>query len=65
MGMRVVLANGMDRGIGFSEADALSVPKTFWGQNLLGKALVEVRERIRREAEDAAGAKSASSFPVG
>jgi ribA/ribD-fused uncharacterized protein len=34
-------------GIGLSIADAIKTPKSQWpGQNLLGKALVEVRKKL-------------------
>lgn len=32
-------------GVGFKDADAVA-NREFWGQNLLGKALMRVRERI-------------------
>ncbi|KAF9631845.1 DUF1768-domain-containing protein [Lasiodiplodia theobromae] len=47
----LVEASRFDRvwGIGYSAANALYVEKEEWGQNLLGKALMRVRERIREE----------------
>ncbi|KAI9662020.1 MAG: hypothetical protein M1831_002935 [Alyxoria varia] len=44
-------ASRFDRvwGIGFSEDDAESQPRSKWGENLLGQALMKVRERIRLE----------------
>ncbi|KAL1640066.1 hypothetical protein SLS58_007333 [Diplodia intermedia] len=50
-------ASKFDRvwGIGFAAADAAHTPREEWGENLLGKALVRVRERIRREMEEASG----------
>ena len=39
-------------GIGFDAAAAVRTPKEKWGQNLLGKALMNVRERIRKEMEE-------------
>ncbi|KAM7214445.1 hypothetical protein V8F06_010202 [Rhypophila decipiens] len=36
-------------GIGFTAANALKVEKEKWGQNLLGKALMEVRKRLVEE----------------
>jgi ribA/ribD-fused uncharacterized protein len=46
----LVEASPEDRiwGIGFTEKDAKENGER-WGQNLLGKALVEVRRRIREE----------------
>lgn len=45
----IVEASPYDRvwGIGYSADKALNVSKDRWGQNLLGKALMEVREAIR------------------
>lgn len=40
-------------GIGHSADRALSVPREKWGQNLLGKALMEVRSRLLQEREHA------------
>lgn len=37
-------------GIGFSAAEALSVPKSQWGTNWLGEVLMEVRELLRKDA---------------
>lgn len=34
-------------GIGYKEDDALTCARKSWGQNLLGKALMEVRRRLR------------------
>lgn len=47
----LVEASRFDRvwGIGYSAANALYVEKEEWGQNLLGKALMRVRERTREE----------------
>lgn len=52
----LVEASRFDRvwGIGFDAQQALAVPKEKWGQNLLGIALMNVRERIRKEVEDRA-----------
>jgi hypothetical protein len=47
-------------GIGFSVEDAPRTPRARWGQNLLGKALVNVRERLRREDAEHAQAKTGS-----
>lgn len=46
----LVEASPMDRiwGVGFTERDA-GVNRHRWGQNLLGKALMEVRRRLRDE----------------
>ncbi|KAF2133378.1 DUF1768-domain-containing protein, partial [Dothidotthia symphoricarpi CBS 119687] len=46
----LVEASPLDRvwGVGFGERDA-GVNRERWGQNLLGRALEEVRERMRRE----------------
>lgn len=46
----LVEASPYDRiwGIGYREEDALA-NESSWGQNLLGKALVEVREILKRE----------------
>lgn len=54
----LVEASPFDRiwGIGFKEADA-ERNRHKWGQNLLGKAVKDVRERLRRE--DAEKEKSA------
>lgn len=48
----IVEASPMDRiwGIGFGAAKAESMRKR-WGLNLLGKALMAVREELRKEAE--------------
>lgn len=43
-------------GAGFDAQQALAVPREKWGQNLLGIALMNVRERIREEAEGRAEA---------
>lgn len=50
----IVEASPMDRiwGVGFGEKNAESRRKD-WGFNLLGKALMAVRERIRKEEEGA------------
>jgi ribA/ribD-fused uncharacterized protein len=44
-------ASRFDRvwGIGFDAQQALVTPREKWGQNLLGTALMNVREKIRRE----------------
>ncbi|KAH0159541.1 DUF1768-domain-containing protein, partial [Aureobasidium melanogenum] len=49
----LVEASRFDRvwGIGFDAQQALAVPREKWGQNLLGIALMNVRERIRKEIE--------------
>jgi ribA/ribD-fused uncharacterized protein len=46
----LVEASAMDRvwGIGFSESNA-EQNRVRWGENLLGKALMNVRERLREE----------------
>jgi ribA/ribD-fused uncharacterized protein len=36
-------------GIGYNKKDALVVPKSKWGENLLGKILTEVREELLKE----------------
>lgn len=38
-------------GIGFDAQQALAVPREKWGQNLLGVALMNLRDRIRQETE--------------
>lgn len=43
----------VNRGIGFNAANAPLHPKSAWCQNLLGKVLVEVRAKIRNEADAA------------
>ena len=50
----LVEASAMDRvwGIGYSESNA-DQNRVRWGENLLGKALVRVRERLREEANRA------------
>jgi ribA/ribD-fused uncharacterized protein len=47
----LVEASPYDRiwGIGFAERDAEG-SRHWWGQNLLGKALMEVRRRLREES---------------
>ncbi|KAH0356622.1 hypothetical protein KCU81_g195, partial [Aureobasidium melanogenum] len=49
----LVEASRFDRvwGIGFDAEQAMAVPREEWGQNLLGVALMNVRERIRKESE--------------
>lgn len=49
----LVEASRFDRiwGIGFDAQQALAVPREKWGQNLLGVALMNVREKVRKEAE--------------
>ncbi|KAK5168091.1 uncharacterized protein LTR77_006659 [Saxophila tyrrhenica] len=46
-------ASHFDRvwGIGFRADVALGVPRSRWGENLLGKALMHVRGELQREAE--------------
>ena len=46
----LVEASPADRiwGIGFTERDA-GANRQWWGQNLLGRALMEVRTRLREE----------------
>jgi ribA/ribD-fused uncharacterized protein len=46
-------ASRFDRvwGIGYDAQQALVTPREKWGQNLLGTALMNVREKIRREEE--------------
>ncbi|KXT02214.1 hypothetical protein AC578_5095 [Pseudocercospora eumusae] len=50
----LVEASPFDRvwGIGFDAQEAPNIPRAQWGENLLGKALMKVRDRLRREAED-------------
>jgi len=50
----LVEASHFDRvwGIGYGVKDAGRTPREKWGQNLLGQAIMAVRERIRREEED-------------
>ncbi|KAF2111634.1 hypothetical protein BDV96DRAFT_498915 [Lophiotrema nucula] len=52
----LVEASPMDRiwGVGFGERNA-GANRYRWGLNLLGKALMEVRERLREEAEKGEG----------
>lgn len=52
----LVEASPWDRvwGVGFREKDA-SANRHQWGQNLLGKALEEVRGRLREEEEEEKG----------
>jgi ribA/ribD-fused uncharacterized protein len=38
-------------GIGLKAEEAMSMPRERWGENLLGKALMRVRDRLRRETE--------------
>lgn len=47
----LVEASKFDRtwGIGFTEAIARTTSKERWGENLLGKALMEVRNRLRKQ----------------
>ncbi|KAI4841762.1 DUF1768-domain-containing protein [Aureobasidium sp. EXF-8845] len=42
-------------GIGFDAQQALEIPREKWGQNLLGTALMNVREKIRKETEKEEG----------
>ncbi|KAH0369893.1 DUF1768-domain-containing protein, partial [Aureobasidium melanogenum] len=55
----LVEASRLDRvwGIGFDAQQALTTPREEWGYNLLGNALMNVRERIRKEAEGGAEVK--------
>ncbi|KAB5530543.1 hypothetical protein GE09DRAFT_395626 [Coniochaeta sp. 2T2.1] len=39
-------------GIGFSAADAETTDRSLWGLNLLGKALMEVRKRLKEEDDE-------------
>lgn len=50
----LVEASKFDRvwGIGFDAQQAPSTPRDRWGQNLLGEALMSVRERVRAETEE-------------
>lgn len=50
----LVEASPYDRvwGIGFTAEEASGVPRSKWGENLLGKALMRVRDRLNCEAED-------------
>jgi len=45
----LIEASPYDRvwGIGYSEKKAVTVPRSQWGENLLGRALMDVRNRIR------------------
>lgn len=47
----LVEASSLDRtwGIGFNDKKADAVPRSSWGQNLLGKALMEVRSTLAEE----------------
>jgi ribA/ribD-fused uncharacterized protein len=49
-------ASSLDRiwGIGFAEGNA-GANRHRWGENLLGKALMSVRERLRDEEENGKG----------
>ncbi|KAI4717152.1 hypothetical protein E4T48_06629 [Aureobasidium sp. EXF-10727] len=49
----LVEASRFDRiwGIEFDAQQALTTPRDNWGQNLLGTALMNVRERIRKDVE--------------
>ncbi|KAG8525893.1 uncharacterized protein KY384_000654 [Bacidia gigantensis] len=55
---KLVEASPFDRiwGIGFGANNA-GANKDKWGQNLLGKALMRVRDRIRKESEEAHAVK--------
>ncbi|SPQ17832.1 0145b5db-60e5-4ff1-8392-a770bfda7eb5 [Thermothielavioides terrestris] len=60
----LVEASPMDRiwGIGFGAAKAGVVGREKWGLNLLGKALMDVREQLRRDGESGGkGAKEAEN----
>ncbi|KAK8159158.1 DUF1768-domain-containing protein [Phyllosticta citrichinensis] len=56
----LVEASPFDRvwGIGYDAAHAKG-NREFWGENLLGKALMEVRKKLREEEETAAAATAA------
>lgn len=47
----LVEASPFDRvwGIGYTAEQAMSVSRGLWGENLLGKALMRVRDRLREE----------------
>ena len=47
----IVEASPYDKiwGIGLTEAQAIKTPRNNWGQNLLGKAIMEVRTKFRSE----------------
>ena len=47
-------ASRFDRvwGIGFDAEEAVVVERERWGQSLLGRALMDVRERVRREEKE-------------
>lgn len=55
-GKELVEAASRDRiwGIGFTANNALKTSRENWGQNLLGKALMEVRQRLMEGAPEAA-----------
>ena len=50
----LVEASPFDRiwGIGFTATDAVKVERSLWGDNLLGKILMSVRDRLRAGAQD-------------
>ncbi|GIZ46861.1 hypothetical protein CKM354_000997000 [Cercospora kikuchii] len=51
----LIEASPFDRiwGIGFTAEDAVKVERSLWGENLLGKVLTRVRNRLRAGAPDA------------
>ncbi|PPJ50641.1 hypothetical protein CBER1_05248 [Cercospora berteroae] len=55
----LVEASPYDRiwGIGFTAGDAVKVERSLWGENLLGEALMRVRDRLRAGAPDVDGKK--------
>ena len=54
----LVEASPMDRiwGVGFAEKNALD-QRAKWGLNLLGKAVMEARKRIKKEVGEAGGVR--------
>lgn len=56
-GRELVEASPFDRvwGIGFKAEEALGVSRARWGENLLGKALMRVRDQLEREEEVGSG----------
>ena len=68
MCVHVLLSSGVAdrlycRGIGLTAADAKRTPEAQWGENLLGKALDEVRRQLREggAADDVAIAATAAA----
>ncbi|KAK7679939.1 hypothetical protein QCA50_016885 [Cerrena zonata] len=59
----IVEASPMDRiwGVGFGEKRALSVKKS-WGLNLLGRALMDVRRKLKEEEPDVQGENRRDQF---